>query len=232
METSGKVERLSFFPAEPIVRSNTPKIDWYRDVFKRVFDLLFALILFPIVFPLILILMVLVKIDSKGPAIYRSLRIGRNGKKFNCLKLRTMHLNAEEKLEDLLREREELRQEYEKYCKLKKDPRVTRVGRFLRATSLDEIPQLFNIFSGEMSFVGPRPAFEKEIEKYYGPNSSKYLKVRPGITGLWQVNGRNDTSFENRVALDCDYSQRVSLSQDLAIIIKTIPTALSTKGAY
>lgn len=230
MESTEKIQRLPFLPTQTF--QARPKVEIYRLALKRVFDLFLALMLLPFILPVLLLLIILIKIDSKGPAIYRSERIGKNGKKFNCLKLRTMCPNAEEKLDQLLRKRADLKEEYEKFCKLKDDPRITRVGRLLRTFSMDELPQIFNILRGDMSFVGPRPAFEKEIKKYYGSNFREYQMVRPGVTGLWQISGRNNKSFDYRVKMDSQYSKTLKFSKDIKILVKTIPAALSAKGAY
>jgi lipopolysaccharide/colanic/teichoic acid biosynthesis glycosyltransferase len=142
-----------------------------------------------------------------------------------------MCVNASQKLEKLLEDDSSLRAEYEKFCKLKEDPRVTRVGKFIRSFSLDELPQVFNIIKGDMSFVGPRPIFEEEIAKYNG-NFSDYKSLLPGITGLWQINGRSDTSFNIRVKMDERYARYMNLYFDLTILFKTIPAILSKRGAY
>ncbi|MCC6274202.1 MAG: sugar transferase [Deltaproteobacteria bacterium] len=190
-----------------------------------------ALLIFPLVLPILAILILLIKLDSKGPAIFKSERIGKSGRRFAIYKLRTMCLNAEEKLQEILSSDAALRKEWVTDHKLRNDPRITRVGRIIRALSLDEIPQIFNVLKGDMSFVGPRPIVEAEIVKY-GKDFRNYTQMRPGITGLWQVNGRNDTSYDSRVAFDKKYVKEVTLAQDLLILLKTVPVALSKKGAY
>ncbi|MFO1463704.1 MAG: sugar transferase [bacterium] len=231
MEASEKVQNLSILRPKVIVESNPIEIQLYRDFFKKVFDLGLAVVLLPFVVPILLFLMLIVKLDSKGPAIFKSERIGKKGKRFTCLKLRTMCLNANKKLEAILNTNEELKNEYEKYHKLKNDPRITRVGKFLRSFSLDELPQIFNVLRGEMSFVGPRPAVEEEIPKY-GVMFKEYKSMVPGITGMWQVNGRNNTSFDERVRLDVAYQKNLNFLFDLKILFKTLPVALKRDGAY
>lgn len=176
-------------------------------------------------------LMLFVRVNSPGPSIYTSERIGKNGDKFKIYKLRTMWLNASERLETLLHTDENLRVEWERDQKLKKDPRVTSVGRILRSLSLDELPQIFNVLKGEMSLVGPRPIFQEQIEKY-GVYFRDYKKVRPGLTGLWQVSGRNNLSYLERVELDTIYIRHLSFANDLKILFKTFGVVLLRKGAY
>lgn len=229
METSEKAHNLPLL--EPRDTTSPWEEDLYREHIKRGLDLLLALLVFPLLLPILAFLIVLIKLDSKGPAIFKSERIGKNGRRFAIYKLRTMCLNAEEKLQEILNSNATLRKEWVTDHKLRNDPRVTRVGRIIRALSLDEIPQVFNVIKGDMSFVGPRPIVEAEIVKY-GIDFSNYTRMRPGITGLWQVNGRNDTSYENRVAFDKKYAKEVTLAQDLLILLKTVPVALSKKGAY
>jgi len=230
MDSSEKVQELRIFSTR-VNKSKTTGDGLYKDGFKRALDILLFFLCLPIVLPVLLLLIVLIKVGSRGPAIFKNERIGRNGKKFNCLKLRTMCVNAEEELKKLLQENEILRREWEEDQKLKNDPRITRLGNIIRAFSLDEIPQIFNVLKGEMSFVGPRPIVEEEIAKY--ENRYKYYKkVRPGITGLWQINGRNDTSYKDRVVLDSKYSEIVNFALDIKILAKTIPVVLSQKGAY
>lgn len=204
---------------------------FYRDFLKRGCDLFFALFLLPFIVPVLLILMAWVKLDSKGPAIFESERIGKDGVKFKCFKLRTMCLGADKKLDDILENQAELKSEFNKFRKLKNDPRVTRVGRFLRSFSLDELPQLFNVLKGDMSFVGPRPAIEDEIPQY-GHLFKDYKSLVPGITGMWQVSGRNNISFDERVKLDALYGKNLNILLDLKIVAKTLPVALKRSGAY
>ena len=197
---------------------------------KRLFDLAFSMLFLIVASPIILILGLLVKLDG-GPAIYGHKRVGRQGRTFHCWKLRTMVVDADKRLKELLERDEAARLEWARDFKLRKDPRVTRLGNFLRVTGLDELPQLVNVLAGEMSIVGPRPVVEGEIERY-GETTSAYFSVSPGITGLWQVSGRNDVDYETRVAFDQWYTRNWSLWLDLVIIFKTVPAVLSRRGAY
>ena len=200
-------------------------------MFKMVFDFLMTSILIILFSPLILILYILVYVSTKGKPIFKHERIGKNGKPFDVYKFRTMFPNAKELLKDLLDNDDEIRKEWEKEFKLKKDPRVTKIGVFLRKTSLDELPQLINVMKGEMSLVGPRPIVSDEIKKY-GEYFYYFKAVKPGITGLWQISGRNDIDYDERVQLDTWYVRNWSIEQDLIILIKTIVTVLLKKGSY
>lgn len=202
-----------------------------RELGYRVFDIIFACLVLVVFSPLFLVLSILIKISSEGPVLYRQERIGKHGKYFLMYKFRTMVHNADDHLHGLLSTNEELRSEYEKLHKLKVDPRVTSVGRFLRETSLDELSQFFNVLFGEMSVVGPRPIVDLETQKY-GEHLDEFLSVRPGITGLWQIWGRNDTTYEERVFLDISYIRNRSFHLNLYIMISTIFTMISRKGAY
>jgi Undecaprenyl-phosphate galactose phosphotransferase WbaP len=177
-----------------------------------------------------LVISLLIKRDG-GPAMYGHRRIGKDGRPFTCFKFRSMVLNAQEILNDLLAKDPGLRKEFEETYKLKNDPRVTKIGKFLRKTSLDELPQLFNVLRGNMSFMGPRPIVEDE-KKYYAEKIHDYLSMKPGITGLWQVSGRSDTGYGQRVYLDSWYVRNWSLWNDVIILFKTILVVLKRKGAY
>ncbi|RYG59068.1 MAG: exopolysaccharide biosynthesis polyprenyl glycosylphosphotransferase, partial [Alphaproteobacteria bacterium] len=166
-----------------------------------------------------------------GPAFYYQERIGKSGKPFKCWKLRSMVVNSQEVLEELLAKDEQARKEWETDFKLKNDPRITRIGHIIRKTSIDELPQLWNVLKGEMSLVGPRPIVAQELE-YYGKHSIDYLAAKPGLTGLWQVSGRNDTSYAYRVYLDTWYVSHWSLWTDIVIIIQTVVILINRKGAY
>ncbi|HCN6724594.1 TPA: sugar transferase, partial [Escherichia coli] len=166
-----------------------------------------------------------------GPAIYSHERIGKGGKIFKCLKFRSMVTNSKEVLEDLLSKDIQAKQEWEATFKLKNDPRITKIGHFLRRTSLDELPQLFNVLKGEMSLVGPRPIITAELEKY-NDEVAYYLLSKPGMTGLWQVSGRSDVDYETRVYLDTWYVKNWSMWNDIAILFKTIGVVLKKDGAY
>ncbi len=197
---------------------------------KRTFDLLVASLLSFLLLPLFLVVGAVVRWDG-GRAFYRQQRVGKNGRIFDCLKFRTMDIDADGKLAELLRTNPGAVEEWERDRKLKDDPRITRIGAFLRRTSLDELPQLFNVLRGEMSLVGPRPVVTEELARY-GDNLDYYLSSHPGITGLWQVSGRNNTSYQRRVELDRWYVQNWSLWQDIAILCKTIPAIAGRDGAY
>jgi len=181
--------------------------------------------------PFFLIVAMMVRADG-GPAFFAHQRVGRGGKLFGCLKFRSMVIDSQARLEDLLANDPAARAEWDATRKLKNDPRITRIGRFLRSTSLDELPQLINVLRGEMSLVGPRPVQEAEIDRYYGASAAHYMAVRPGITGLWQVSGRSETSYESRVALDVAYVSRPSLLADIAILLRTPVAVLSRRGAH
>ncbi len=198
---------------------------------KRILDLVLSAIALLLLSPLLIAVSIAIKLDSDGPVFYRHRRLGRNMREFNVLKFRTMHRDADRRLQALLDSDPKLRAEFEATFKLKNDPRVTRVGRFLRKYSIDELPQFFNILAGDMSFVGPRPIVADEV-KYYKDYSLLMFRVRPGATGLWQVSGRSDTSYENRVRLDTRYVQEWTLWDDIKIIAKTPAAVLKRRGAY
>lgn len=197
---------------------------------KRVFDIVLTALILAYLAPLLGLVYCLVRRDG-GPALYGHKRIGAGGEAFKCWKFRTMVVDAEAVLKDLLERDPVAAAEWQRDFKLKKDPRVTAVGRFLRATSLDELPQLFNVLRGEMSLVGPRPIVRDEMARY-GANIVEYLSCRPGLTGLWQVSGRNDVSYRQRVALDTDYVRHWSLRRDIEILLRTIGVVLRRSGAY
>jgi lipopolysaccharide/colanic/teichoic acid biosynthesis glycosyltransferase len=181
-------------------------------------------------FPLFLFFSLLIWIDSPGPVIYTQQRMGRGGRVFNIYKFRTMVVGAEEKLNTLLAENEKLREEYETYHKLQNDPRVTRVGRFLRKTSFDEFPQILNVIKGEMSWVGPRAYLPSELGQM-GDSAAIIHRVSPGLTGWWQVMGRHSLSFNDRLQLDEYYISNFSLLMDVFILFKTLFIVISGKGA-
>ena len=197
---------------------------------KRTMDIVLSFGLILILSPIFLILYLLIYIDG-GKPIYKHPRIGRDGKLFNCFKFRSMVLDSEEILSELLKQDPECKSEWEKEFKLKNDPRVTKIGSFIRRTSLDELPQLFNVLIGQMSLVGPRPITEKELA-FYENNVDYYLMAKPGITGLWQVSGRNDIDYETRVYFDSWYVKNWSLWNDIAILFKTIKVVFKRSGAY
>lgn len=199
---------------------------------KNLFDYTIAIILIPFAALLGLLIYILVRLDSPGPGIITHERIGKGGKSIKVYKFRTMHINADAILKDLLTTNENIRREWEEKRKIKNDPRVTRLGRFLRKTSLDELPQLINVLKGEMSLVGPRPVTKEELERYYGEFASLYLQVKPGITGFWQVSGRSRVDYEVRVAMDVFYILNWSLWLDFFILLKTVWVVLRGEGAH
>jgi Undecaprenyl-phosphate galactose phosphotransferase WbaP len=198
---------------------------------KRVLDIVATLIGGTLILPLILSLCLLVRIESRGSVFYKDQRMGRDSRLFSCVKFRTMVPDAEDLLQRMLAEDEEMRNEYLTYHKLRDDPRVTRVGRFLRKTSLDELPQLWNVLRGEMSLVGPRPYLPRESEDI-GTTQKEILRVTPGITGPWQVAGRNDTSFDERVRMDASYVRDWSIWLDLVLLVSTVWCLLFSRNAY
>ena len=204
----------------------------YRVVLQNMFNYILAILALPIFLPLIGVLAYKIKKESSGPVFFAHNRIGKNGKIIPTLKFRSMYSDAKERLEKLLKENEELREEWEKDFKLKNDPRVTKIGAFLRKTSLDELPQIFNVLKGEMNFVGPRPVLQEELDMYYKEDAEYYFMVKPGITGLWQVSGRSDTNYDFRVATDKWYVSNWSLWLDIVILLKTIKVVLFREGAY
>lgn len=197
---------------------------------KRVLDIIGAIVLGVVFAPLMIVISLLMR-RRGGEVIYRHRRVGRDGRMFECLKFRTMVPNADEVLRQLLESNPELRAEWVRDHKLRNDPRITRIGRFLRRTSLDELPQLWNVMRGEMSLVGPRPVVREELLRY-GRNVRTYLAAKPGITGLWQVTGRNDTDYRRRVVLDTYYVRNQTLLLDLYILFKTTGVVLGGSGAY
>jgi Undecaprenyl-phosphate galactose phosphotransferase WbaP len=200
-------------------------------IIKRSFDLVASILMLPLIVPVILVLSVIVRVDSKGPTIFRHRRIGKHGKPFLCYKFRTMFEDSEQRLDRLLERDPEAHREWNQNWKIKNDPRVTSVGGFLRKTSLDELPQFFNVLKGDMSLVGPRPVTQKEIEKFYKHTAELYCNVKPGITGLWQVSGRSNTGYDFRVALDSWYVRNWNVWLDIVILFRTIRVVLNLEGA-
>jgi lipopolysaccharide/colanic/teichoic acid biosynthesis glycosyltransferase len=197
----------------------------------RLFDIAVALAALLFTAPLLLGIALLVKLQDGGPVVFAHTRVGRNGATFRCLKFRTMRIDAEQALRDLLAADPQARAEWAADQKLRRDPRITRFGGFLRKSSLDELMQIFNVLRGEMSIVGPRPIVPAEIARY-GRAYFDYCSVRPGITGLWQISGRNDVTYRRRVALDKLYVQSKSVGLDIGIILKTVVVVLTRRGSY
>lgn len=222
----------SFFDAKIMVlhiRNNLAS-PW-NQLLKRIFDLALSFIGIIILLPFFLILGILIKIDSPGPCIYKRWVVGKNRHKFGFYKFRTMCINSDEVLRDLLNSNQEAREEFNKYYKLRDDPRITRLGKFLRKTSLDELPQLFNVLLGQMSLIGPRPITENEVPRY-GNYIYEYFKVRPGISGLWQVSGRSNIDYQERVQMDTWYVHNWSVWLDMVLLWRTVAVVVKHKGAY
>ncbi len=205
----------------------------YGRTLKRIGDVIFSLLVLTLGSPIFILIAILVKLSSPGSIFYIQKRIGRNYREFGCIKFRTMYRNADDLLPNLLEKYPLMRKEFEKDFKLRKDPRITKLGRFLRRSSLDELPQFFNVLKGEMSVVGPRPIVSNEIYKY-SLFMEEVISVRPGLTGLWQVSGRNNLSYKKRVELDLAYARNRNFILDLEIIILTLGVLIfpMDRGAY
>ena len=211
----------------PLLGTREPVLRDWQVLFKRILDVLMASLDLLILSPLLLVIAVAIRLDSPGPVIFKQRRVGRHGAEFTCLKFRSMFCDAESKVCRLREQNEATGPLF----KMRNDPRMTRVGRFLRRTSLDELPQFWNVLRGEMSVIGPRPALPSEV-KEYAPWHQRRLEVPPGITGLWQVSGRSDLTFDEMVLLDVYYIENWSPFLDLRILLKTIPTVILGSGAY
>ena len=209
----------------PKIAKKASKIN-YMSV-KRVFDLVISTIGLIILSPIFLILAIIVKLDSKGPVFFAHTRYGKNGKKFKMYKFRTMYENSQDMINDFTPEQ---MKEWKENFKLQDDPRITKVGKFLRKTSLDELPQIVNIIKGDLSIIGPRPVIEEELEKY-GENKEKFLSVTPGLTGYWQANGRSSTTYEQRMEMELYYIDHISPKLDFKIFFKTIESVIKKEGA-
>lgn len=203
----------------------TAELQW-----KRWLDLAFTLATLPVFLPVALLIALVIKLDSRGPVLVKLKRLGRDRAVFYKYKFRTMVPDAEQVLEELLRSNQNVREEYERTYKIKNDPRITRFGRLLRRTSLDELPQILNVILGDMSWVGPRDILDSEL-KMYGDFADKFVTVKPGITGFWQVSGRSKLPYSERVRLDMYYIDHVSVLLDLRILVQTIPVVLFGDGA-
>ncbi len=205
---------------------NSEKARRYIKV-KRILDCILATIALIILSPIYLIIAIAVKIDSKGPIFFDHTRIGKNGKIIKIYKYRTMVTNAEELIKQFTPEQ---MKEYKENFKLENDPRITKVGKFLRKTSLDELPQLLNIIQGDLALIGPRPVVKKELEKY-GENAGKFLSVTPGLTGNWAASGRSNTTYEERMKMELWYVDNISFITDVKIFFKTIIAVIKKEGA-
>ncbi len=219
----------SSLPAVEIIRNQSR----YGRTLKRIGDIIFSLLVLTLGSPIFILIGILVKLSSPGAVFYIQKRVGRNYKEFGCIKFRTMHKDADNLLPSLLDKYPLMRKEFEKDFKLRQDPRITKLGRFLRRSSLDELPQFLNVLKGEMSVVGPRPIVSNEINKY-SLFMEEVISVRPGLTGLWQVSGRNNLSYKKRVELDLVYARNRNFILDLEIIILTLGVLLfpMDRGAF
>jgi len=203
----------------------------FSQAVKRIFDVVITLMLLGPLVPICMIVSFLIMLDG-GPIFFAHERVGRGGRVFKCLKFRTMVPDAAKVLDQVLAHHPEARDEWLRTRKLKNDPRTTKIGNLLRVTSIDELPQLINVLRGDMSLVGPRPVVQQELREYYKGDNSYYLLVRPGLTGLWQISGRNHTNYEQRVHLDSWYVRNWSLWSDIIIMFRTLPVVISGRGAY
>ena len=219
----------SSLPAVEIIRNQSR----YGRTLKRIGDIIFSFVVLTLGSPIFILIGILVKLSSPGSVFYIQKRVGRNYREFGCIKFRTMYKDADDLLPNLLEKYPVMRKEFEKDFKLRQDPRITRLGRFLRRSSLDELPQFFNVLKGEMSIVGPRPIVSNEIIKY-SLFMEEVISVRPGLTGLWQVSGRNNLSYKKRVELDLLYARNRNFILDLEIIILTLGVLLfpMDRGAF
>jgi lipopolysaccharide/colanic/teichoic acid biosynthesis glycosyltransferase len=208
----------------------SPRHTFAYGVLKRALDLFIILLFSPIILLVIAIIAASVSFGSPGPVFFSHRRIDRHGSFFSMWKFRTMVMNGQHLLEEYFETNPEAREEWRATQKLKNDPRVTPIGNFLRRTSLDELPQLWNVFIGDMSLVGPRPIVAAEVEKY-GPYFADYCLVKPGVTGLWQISGRSETTYQERIELDRQYAHTWTLSGDIRILFKTLSTVIKQRGA-
>ncbi|MBN1946772.1 MAG: sugar transferase [Bradymonadales bacterium] len=207
---------------------NPVKHRWYL---KRPADILFALGILLLLFPFLLLIALLIKLDSQGPVLYPCSRVGRGGRTFRFYKFRSMHENTSGQLKAIMESSPHISGEYLAYHKIRRDPRVTRMGHFLRRFSLDELPQVINVLKGDMSLIGPRPYLIEELPELE-EKARIILSIRPGLTGLWQVSGRNRLSFERRIELDSYYALHWSLKLDITILARTLPVVIKGEGAY
>mgnify|MGYP004466161669 FL=1 len=209
----------------PKIAKGASKINYIS--VKRIIDVIISTIGLIVLSPIFLILAIIIKLDSKGPVFFAHTRYGKDGKKFKMYKFRTMYENAQDMINDFTPEQ---MKEWKENFKLQDDPRITKVGKFLRKTSLDELPQIVNIIKGDLSIIGPRPVIEEELEKY-GDNKEKFLSVTPGLTGYWQANGRSSTTYEQRMEMELYYIDNISPKLDVKIFFKTIESVIKKEGA-
>jgi undecaprenyl-phosphate galactose phosphotransferase len=198
---------------------------------KRIFDVIIASITLIVFLPLFACVVLLLKLTDPGPVIFRHIRVGQGGRRFACFKFRSMVLDSDKVLKALLESDPAARKEWDRTQKLANDPRITPLGKFLRQSSLDELPQLINVIRGDMSLVGPRPIVPSELTRY-GDKLSLYLQARPGITGIWQVSGRNDCGYDRRIEMDANYVRNWRFSTDFVILLRTLGAVLARRGSY
>jgi lipopolysaccharide/colanic/teichoic acid biosynthesis glycosyltransferase len=198
---------------------------------KRLLDIAVSLTVLVAIWPLFLLIVLVMKVTDPGPVFFMHERVGFNGRRFRCLKFRSMVVDADAALQALLRRDPDAAREWRETQKLRNDPRTTAIGRLLRVTSLDELPQLINVLIGDMSIVGPRPVVTSEVARY-GSHFSDYASARPGLTGPWQVSGRSDTTYHERVRLDVDYVRNWSLARDGLLILRTVVVVMTRNGSY
>ena len=227
------------FPSNSALRYPFGRISARRLVIyslcKRILDIVFSVMILVLGFPLFVLVAALIKVTSEGPVFYCSMRIGKEGKLFNCWKFRSMFCDAEHRLTQILAENPHYKKEWQEYFKLKKDPRLTPIGTLLRKSSLDEFPQFWNVLIGDLSLVGPRPFLPNEIheiQRIIEDQTDLLFSVKPGLTGIWQTSGRSQLTFQQRVMLDLNYIHQRSFLFDLSIIAKTVPMLLYSKGAF
>ncbi len=223
-ETTENIETTSLRTQSDVKTKISKKV--YIKI-KRVIDVILASVALILLSPLFAIIAIAIKIDSKGPVFFAHKRIGKNGKIIKLYKFRSMVINAEELIKSFTPEQ---MKEYKENYKLTNDPRITKVGKFLRKTSLDELPQLINIINGDLSIIGPRPVIADELEKY-GTNKDKFLSVTPGLTGYWAANGRSNTTYEQRMEMELYYIDNLSLKMDIKVFFKTILSVVKKEGA-
>lgn len=219
-------ERATFASVPPAEGRSHIRWEGY-EVTKRLIDVVGSIALLVFCLPLLLVVVASIKLDSPGPVLFRQRRLGRNGRTFQCYKFRTMVQDAEVRLASS----RELSALFEANFKIKRDPRVTRFGAFLRRTSLDELPQIWNVLRGEMSLIGPRPIVEHELIRYEG-FGNRLLAVKPGLGGVWQVNGRSETTYNERVAMDMSYIESRTIALDLLLLVRTALVVIQGRGAY